>query len=174
MTRQLYLMRHGKSAWDTDAATDFERPLAARGRRDAKKMAKWLRKSEALPARVVSSPALRARQTAERLCDVLHLGPDAVAFDERLYEADLSALREVLADCPPETGAVLLVGHNPGLDELLCQLCPGVPWRADGKLLTTAALARLELPDDWRSLGPGCARLLSLDRPKELERQENF
>lgn len=169
MPRHLLLLRHAKSAWDTGVAVDFERPLAKRGKKDARRMGEWMRREGPRPDYVVSSPAVRARETVYGVCQELGIEIDGIHFDRRIYEADLNALLAVLADCPQGRDTLLLVGHNPGLEELLGWLCGEntiVP--EDGKLMPTATLACLKLPEDWSRLAYGCARLVSLTRPRSL------
>ena len=92
-----------------------------------------------------------------------------IETDERIYEASAGELLKVLADCPREASRVAIVGHNPGLEDLLLHLVPTPPMiPEDGKLLPTAALACLTMPDDWSSLEEGSARLLHLTRPAAL------
>lgn len=169
MSRELLILRHGKSDWSTGAATDFERPLKKRGRRDAERMGRWLREQDLLPAHVVSSPARRARETVQRLCEAAGLEEAAVHWEPALYEADLERLLAALAASPAQARRVLLAGHNPELEELLRYLGgPGVARPQDGKLLATATLAALTLPDDWSRLAPGCARNIRITRPRDL------
>lgn len=165
--RELLLLRHGKSAWDSAAATDFERPLAGRGRRDAPRMGRWLKHHGLVPDRILSSPALRAQETAVLVAEVLALPDTRVAFDRRLYEADGATLGAVLAPWPHATRRLLLVGHNPGLDELLERLCGrDLPRTPKGKLLTTAALARVRVTGE--GMAPGGGTLIALVRPRDL------
>jgi phosphohistidine phosphatase len=165
--RELLLLRHAKSAWDAPAATDLERPLSDRGKRDAPRIGGWLQARGLQPDHVVASPARRARQTARRVCRVL--GCPAIDWQPRAYLASLPTLLTLLADCPAPARRVLLVGHNPGLEELLAYLCgPELPAPADGKRLPTATLARIALPDDWGVLERDCGRLLAWIRPRDL------
>ncbi|KXX66013.1 SixA phosphatase family protein [Marichromatium gracile] len=167
--RELLILRHAKSDWDAGAVTDFARPLAKRGRRDAPRIGAWLYREGLVPDQVLSSPAERARQTAIMVCKRLDFDKRRIHWEPGLYEADLPALLEILAQCPQAAATVLLVGHNPGLEQLLQYLAgddlepPG-----HGKLLPTAALVRLEMPADWTRLEPGCANLLALTRPRQL------
>lgn len=170
MSRELILLRHGKSSWEGDAPSDFERPLARRGKEEAPKVGHWLRRQGAVPSHVVSSPAKRARQTTRRVCEALGLDPSRVVWEPRAYDAELGDLLGILAAVPAAASRVLLVGHNPGLERLLAYLwgdAAVVP--ADGKLLPTASVARLELPDDWSDLRHGAGHLLSLTRPGEMQ-----
>ena len=166
--RELQILRHAKSAWPV-AVADFMRPLKKRGIRDAERLGAWLAVQNLVPDAIFSSPAQRARQTAKKLCLGLNSKNTAqIFFDERIYEANVSRLKQVLADCPANYHRVMLVGHNPGLEDLLLDLVSGVEADDDGKLLATATLARVMLPDDWRELSTGCGQLLSLCRAAKL------
>ena len=169
MSRELLIFRHGKSDWGSDAVDDFNRPLARRGRKAVKRMASWLREENLLPQRILSSPAKRARQTALRLCRHAQIPESRVVWEETIYAADLGTLLDVLANAPGKHGRLMIVGHNPGLEELVYYLS-GKPIEAPaGKAaLPTAALVRMTMPYDWKRLNSGCARLMSVNRPREL------
>jgi len=168
MAEELILMRHAKSDWPEGVA-DFNRPLKKRGRKAAQAMGEWLLAHKLIPDWIVASPAERARDTAEKLCKGLGVKKRAVIhYDDRIYEANVSNLKSVLADCPTFARRVLLVGHNPGLDELLGYLVAGVTPAEDGKLFATATIARLSLPNDWRQLNSQCGQLLELRRASSL------
>jgi phosphohistidine phosphatase len=170
MPRELLILRHAKSDWDTKVASDFERPLAKRGRKDAPRVGEWLYREGLIPQVIVSSPALRARDTTLKVCRCLDLAKKEIQWDEEVYDADLPTLLRVLSRVPPAAELVLLVGHNPGLEELLRYLAgTDVDEPADGKLLPTATVARLEMPGDWAQLDGGCAGLVSIVRPKQLK-----
>ncbi len=163
------MARHAKSAWDSEARTDFDRPLNKRGRRDAPRMGAWLAKQGLRPDLVLSSPAARARATTLALLEALDLDEDAVRWEPRAYAAELPVLLDLLAEVPPEARRVLLVGHNPGLEDLVLRLGgESVRIPGDGKLLPTGAVARLRMPADWGRLPGGAADLLSITRPKDL------
>jgi len=170
MARELLVLRHGKSDWTSGAERDFDRPLAKRGRKASKRMGEWLRDSGLAPDHVVSSPAERARQTVERFCEAAGLDASAIEWAPAVYDAELVDLLSVLGNCPPAARRVLLVGHNPGLEELVRHLGgESVQIPADGKLVPTATIARLEMPDDWQRLPAGCARLAELTRARSLK-----
>ena len=86
MTRELLVLRHGKSDWTTDAPTDFERPLAPRGRKAAKRMGQWLRQNKLLPDHIVSSTAKRAKQTTLRACKFADIPESLIVWDPEIYE----------------------------------------------------------------------------------------
>lgn len=174
MTRELLILRHGKSDWSA-GTDDFQRPLKDRGKRGAQRIGVWLAQQDLLPDYAVSSPAERAMVTAEKACKVMGLGVQLIHPDPAVYEAGLQDLLQALAACPGTAQRVLLVGHNPGLEQLLAYLVAGqVPDTEDGKLLPTATLARLAMPADWRQLESGSARLLSLIRPAALPKKFPF
>ena len=167
--RELLLLRHAKSDWGVDNAKDFDRPLAKRGKTDAPRVGAWLYREGLVPDHVVSSPAQRARQTATKICKALEFKVRDIVWDERLYEADVRHLLAVLADCPVTARLVLLVGHNPGLEDLVRHLVGDeLEEPDDRKMLPTAAVARIEMPKVWNGLERGCGQLISLTRPKAL------
>lgn len=168
MGRELLVLRHAKSSWDTDARTDFERPLAKRGRRDAPRMGLWVRENDLVPDHVVSSPAKRAVETVRLALAEMGVDEAAVVWEDEVYDSDASILLDVLAACPDDRRRVLLVGHNPSLEDLVAHLADGVDVPSGGKLFPTAALAHFAMPDDWRQLRRGCAELLALVRPRTL------
>lgn len=169
MPRHLLLLRHAKSDWNAGAASDFERPLNKRGVKDALRMGRWMHAEDLAPDCVIASPARRARETSLMVCKELEIPERDIDFDPRLYEADVSNLLEVLADCPKTCKDVMLVGHNPGLADLLAWLWgENISLPEDGKLIPTATLARLRMPRDWTRLERGCGRTIVLTRPRAL------
>ena len=167
--RELLILRHAKSAWDTDAPADFDRPLALRGLRASKRMGRYILETGLLPDAIVCSSATRAVQTIHGVARAARLSLESVRFRRAIYEADLSTLLDVLRECDPGAQRTMIVGHNPGLEYLLDHLAGGVPVPGDGKLLPTAALARIELPGDWRRLERGQGKLRGLTRVRDLD-----
>lgn len=169
MPRELLILRHAKSAWDTAAPSDFERPLAPRGRKAAPRMGRWLADQGLVPDYVVSSPAERARQTVEAVCTELGIDTETIHWDRRIYGGWTRTLMDVLRDSPDNALRVLITGHNPGLEDLLESLChEGIESPPDGKLMPTASIARLRVDVPWPEVRPDCAALLSLIRPRQL------
>lgn len=169
MSHVLGLLRHAKSDWEAGLA-DFDRPLNRRGRRDAPRLGHWLRERNWRPRLVLSSPAERARQTLEAVLEQASLHDVELHWDEGLYLADRETLLERVHGLPPATDSVLLVGHNPGLEQLLTYLSrTPVPATGSGKRFTTANLALLRLDGDWKDAGRGTAELVELVRPGDLE-----
>lgn len=163
MTRELMLLRHAKSDWTTDV-DDVDRPITDTGKRGIQRLGVWLAQQSMQPDFVVSSPAERAWVTTEKTIKAMGRGIDDVVTDERIYDAELALLLAVLSDVPDTAGRTLLVGHNPGLEDLLDHLAlAGAPDR-----VPTGTLIRLTLPDDWSSLGAGCATIEQVVRSRTL------
>jgi phosphohistidine phosphatase len=167
MSRELWLLRHGK-AERYDSSEDFDRRLKKRGKRDANRMGDWLKEHLLMPDAVISSPATRAIMTAKIVCDAVGIDRQHIQMEKRLYDEGLVRVKSVLADCPATFNRVLLVGHNPELEDLLTYLVDPINLPDVEKLIPTTALVRLALPDDWTQLEKGCAELLSATYPKFL------
>ena len=164
---ELALLRHAKSDW-TGALPDPERPLNARGRRDAGRIGHWLAESGWKPDLILASPARRVRETLAGLRAETGWPEALIRWENALYLASERSLAEYLGQLPDERRRVLLVGHNPGLERLLLWLAGQPPQPQDnGKLFTTANLALMELPS-WQRLEPRGARLIAFVRPKAL------
>lgn len=166
--RELLLLRHGKSDWKTNA-NDYDRPLKDRGKRGAQRMGVWLLKNQLVPDYIVTSPAERALVTAEKTCKVMGKSAKDVHKKKQLYMASLKDFLQILGKCPRDCKRVMLVGHNPGLEVLLTHLAGNrIPLPEDARLLPTAALARLKMPENWEKLPEQCAKLLDIQRATEL------
>lgn len=165
---RLLIMRHGKSDWYSNAGSDFERPLAKRGVKTAGKIGNWILQNSLSPDIIVSSPALRAKSTARIMCEAFKRPETDIVYDERIYNADVDNLLAVITDHVGKE-SVLLIGHNPGLDELLDYLSNEKPGRnKNGKLMTTAAVAILVYDDPEEVTRQAGAKLEKLVRPKDL------
>lgn len=168
MNSELLILRHGKSDWSA-GTDDFHRPLKERGELGAQRMGQWMQQQGLIPDHVVSSPAERAITTAEKACKAMGLDTRKIIRDQRVYGAYEDELVAVLRECPEQARRVMIVGHNPGLEDLVVHLAdtpPPLP--EDGKLVPTATLARLQINCGWERLGQGCAKVLSITRPAEL------
>ena len=167
--RELLVLRHAKSAWDTEAPADFDRPLALRGLRASKRMGRYIAETGLVPDAIICSTATRAVQTVQGVAQAGRFSLEAVRFEGTIYEASLETLLGVLGDADPDAGRTMLIGHNPGLEYLVDHLAGGVAIPGDGKLMPTAALARVDLPRDWSRLERGVGKLLGLTRVRDLD-----
>jgi phosphohistidine phosphatase len=125
MSKRLYLLRHAKSSWKHPELTDHERPLAGRGRRAATAIARHLDQREIAPELVWCSTARRAPETVERIEAALPAA--AVKYEPRLYAAPAGALLERLYGVPDAIASVMLIGHNPAIEQLAPDLAPRRP-----------------------------------------------
>jgi phosphohistidine phosphatase len=162
--KTLFLLRHAKSSWKDSTLPDFERPLNERGRRAAPLVGKFMRQQKLQPDLILCSPAERARET-------IALAGRAAAFkaelryDERIYAAMVARLRAVVSQIDESASRVLLVGHNPGMEELLESLTGEV------RHMPTAALAHITLNiERWADVREQSGDLLRLVKPKDLDK----
>lgn len=161
--KQLFLLRHAKSSWDDVSLEDFDRPLNARGKKTAPMMGKAIKERDIAPDVILCSPAKRTKQTIKLVNETAKLKAD-VTFDEEIYDASAEDLRKVLKKQKKSVNSILLIGHNPGLEELLEELT--------GKFerLPTAALVQINInADDWSHIKDGGNKLAWIVRPKDLE-----
>jgi phosphohistidine phosphatase len=161
--RKLLLLRHAKSSWDDEGMPDIQRPLNKRGRRTAPRMAEFLAAEGLLPARMLCSPAVRARETAALIVEFSgYDGPLDIA--EALYPTTVSRSVSVLAELGGDAESVLLVGHNPGLEELVSH------FTGRYEPMPTCALAEMDLSvDGWGELSAETTgTLIGVSRPKDL------
>jgi phosphohistidine phosphatase len=163
----LYLLRHAKSSWDDPALADHERPLAARGRRDGKRIAEHLRGEAIEPELVLCSSALRTLETLELVRPAL--GRATVLVEDELYGASSDQLLSRIRLVPDEVGSVLVIAHNPGLHELALALASaGDELERLEQKFPTAALATLEPAQPWSRVEPRGATLAAYVVPKQL------
>ena len=159
-SHQLIVLRHAKSDWPVGTA-DHERPLARRGIRDATAVGRWLAAGLGTPDTVWCSSARRTQSTWTALAAELAEPPEATV-DERVYEADVESLLAVLAESPRKSGLVLLIGHNPGVQDLVLALTDHGKSEARALAETkfpTCGLAVLEVAGQWSELGSGQATM---------------
>lgn len=161
--KTLLLLRHAKSDWGNAHLSDHDRPLNDRGLKDAPRMGKLLKKEDLTPNAIVSSTAVRAATTAE----LVALAADfegTIRYTDKLYQAGVAELVEVARRLDDSATVALLVGHNPGMEELVEALC------GHEEVMPTAAVACFQLPVDlWSDFTLSTkTRLIALWRPKEL------
>ena len=164
---RLILLRHAKSDWYSGVPGDFDRPLAARGRKDAPRVGKWMKKNGIVPEIILCSPAVRTRETLAAVNDKLGVGH--IVYEDTIYGASLGALLGLVEKYSRDSSNLMITGHNPGMDEVLCCLCgTNPPLTETGKLMTTAALAVLGFAGAGSMSKPAAGELLHLVRPNEL------
>jgi phosphohistidine phosphatase len=166
--RTLHLLRHAKSSWDDESLSDHERPLSPRGIRDAKRIAKHLGTLGAPPEVVLCSSAVRTRQTLDLVKP--SLGDASIDVEDGLYGASADALLERIHGIPESAGSVLVIGHNPGLEDLVLLLAAPGQLRAEViAKFPTGALATLALGSQtWNDVRQGSADLVGYVTPRSL------
>ena len=170
--KTLTLLRHAKSDWTDTVARDFDRPLNGKGKRAAALIGRHLRSVSPDLDHVVASPAIRVVET---LAEVQRgfgrtLAPD---WDRRIYLASAMTLMDVVRDLPDAVTDVLLVGHNPGLEDLVLLLVPataGALRAAVADKYPTASVARLTFArEGWADITVGGGTLEAFVRPRDLD-----
>jgi phosphohistidine phosphatase len=160
--KTLFLVRHAKSSWDDPALADEDRPLNARGKRDAPKMAKRLSKRDVKVDLMLSSPANRAIRTAKVLAQELDYKLKSIVVDERLYPGAESGMLKFIHGLGNEISRVMLVGHHPALSELAHRLS------SDITHMPTCAVAEFTFKaKSWRDVGGATLIAVRLDLPKK-------
>lgn len=165
--KTLFVCRHAKSSWAEAALADFDRPLNERGLKAAPFMGELMQKKGFCPEIILSSPAVRAGDTAEFLKQGGSLSAK-IRFDDRIYEASPPSLRQIVAGLDDSLESAMLVGHNPGIEGFIRLLT--------GQLepMPTAALAVIGLNiQNWNSIDGRCGELRALYRPKEEMRSSS-
>ena len=144
--KTLLIMRHAKSSWNYPELSDYDRPLNARGKRDAPRMGKHLRQAGLIPDRILTSSAKRARKTANKVAKGCGYTGKVKKLDA-LYDTVPGVYFEVLQTLPDKYQRVMVFGHNPTMEQLVSHLTGEI------KRMPTAALAHIELPiQHWNAL----------------------
>lgn len=161
--KYLLLMRHAKSSWADESLSDHDRPLNQRGKSDAPRMGRLLAEEELIPDRILSSTAMRAAATAEIAAQAAGYNGDIEYLGE-LYHADPDTIVDILKDLDETYSTVMLVAHNPGLEEFVSELSD-----QDNRMPTGAiAFFRLEIAHWQESDLSMPSQLVNIWRPKEL------
>jgi phosphohistidine phosphatase len=166
---QLFVLRHGKAS-DEMFGRDFDRSLTDKGIKQAEKIGEWMSSQSLKPDFVITSPAKRALMTTQLVTRKLNVEPQNIQVASQIYDADLDALLEVLANCPSSNHNVLLVGHNPSLEYLVdCLLSkPITSVVTNDDRMLPATLVHLEMNISWSQLTANCAKLVSISHGKFL------
>ena len=171
--KRLTLFRHAKSGWDEPVTRDFDRPLNAKGKRAAQTMGRHMREQGLVFDRIVASPAVRVIETLEAMFEGYgkRLTP---VWDRRIYLASAATLLEVVQDTPDAVESLLLVGHNPGLEDLVLALVPDasddVVRVAVEEKYPTASLAEVDFDQaHWEDVCTKEGKLTRFVRPRDLD-----
>ena len=160
--RVLYLLRHAKSSWGDATLRDFDRPLKKRGREAAERIGQRIGAENLNNPLIVCSPAVRTRETAEIVLTTANLHVES-RFDGRVYEASLRELVQIVAEIPDDKEVAIMIGHNPGFEELLSFLT------GQHRRMPTCALAKIGFRDvSWKDVRAGEGSLEWFIAPKEL------
>ncbi|MCG8544483.1 MAG: histidine phosphatase family protein [Alphaproteobacteria bacterium] len=169
---RLYLLRHAKSSWKSDATDDFHRPLNSRGRQAAPIMGACIRDTGIEPSLILCSAATRARETLALILPLL-TEDTVIRIEHGLYLADRVSLLSRLQAVPPTDTAVLLIGHNPGMQDLALSLAAEDATAAHDTLRAkypTGALAEIVFGvTTWSAVTPGSGELVRFETPRALE-----
>ena len=161
--KTLFLLRHAKSSWKDETLPDFERPLNRRGKRAAENIGKYFKTSTIRPELIVCSPSERTRETVEIVLKTARWTTE-VRYDQRIYEAPAQRLAEVVSQIDNDRKVAMLVGHNPGLEELL------LLFTGNTEVMPTGAIAKLLLKTTkWATAFEKRATLDWLVRPRDLD-----
>lgn len=169
MSFYLYLMRHAKSDWSGPGMSDHDRPINHRGQKNANRVGAWMAKNNFLPEKIVSSPAVRARQTIEIVSEQLEYSQVKVELDEDLYLASMDTLIESVQLYKNDVNSLMLVAHNPGLDYLVNDLLSrSINTISGNMVMTTANLAIFEYKDSHFNPEKDKGTLIEFIQPKRL------
>jgi phosphohistidine phosphatase len=165
---ELLLMRHAKSDWSQNL-TDIDRPLNERGRNDALKMGEHLRHLNIMPDRMLVSTAERTRETAMLLQQSISLTEQEIFYEQSLYLASFRTICEMASRYAEDDRRLLILAHNPGMDDAIYYLSEQRPTlTANGKLMTTSSIAYFEIASNDYLKRPGQNRLVDILRPASI------
>ncbi len=171
--KRLTLLRHAKSTWDDPVARDYDRPLNAKGKRAARAVGRYMREQGLAFDRATASPATRVSETIDEIAAGLG-GKIAPEWDRRIYLASADTLLDIIHETPDSADRLLLVGHNPGMEELVLLLVPDrdedlTRDKVEEKY-PTASLAEIALEvDHWADVARDSGTLVRFVRPRDLD-----
>ena len=165
----LLVMRHAKSDWDVGHGSDFDRVLSARGITDAPRMGQWIVDQDYTPDQLICSPAQRVRETILAASKVWEQDEGQIKWDHEIYNANLSQLLAIVAGDLTEGKINLLIGHNPGVSELILYLSGDrVPEQASSNLMPTATITVLKLANSDNPVNYGDWQIIDYMKPRLL------
>ena len=167
MNLYLYIMRHAKSDWSGPQISDFERPINKRGTRNAIRIGGWMNENNHIPQKIISSPALRAKETIELVTEqISKFNLEDLTYEDELYLAGFTQLIEFINTYKDKVQSLMLVGHNPGIENLVNYLCD----RSGDKetIVTTANLFIFKFSSDSFNIAVDTIELVEAIKPREL------
>ena len=165
--KHITILRHGQATQDA-GFEDFDRPLTDKGRKHLPRMAAFVAHAKVKPDWIVSSPAQRAKETAEIVSEALHFTRPIVST-QRAYLASAVTLLEILRETPDVAEHLIVVGHNPGMSDLVAGLCAGGDFRLNIQMPTGGLATLAAQVMHWRQLRWGCAELLAYVSPQAIK-----
>ena len=167
MNSYLYIMRHAKSDWSGTQTSDFERSINGRGRKNAVRVGQWMSDNNYIPQKIISSPATRAKETIELVIEqITKFNNEDLIFQDDLYLAGFTQLMEIINTYQDDVQSLMLIGHNPGIENLVNYLCSrsGNPETS----VTTANLFIFEYTDHHFNAAADSCKLIEAIKPREL------
>ena len=173
MTKTLSLLRHAKSGWDDPVARDFDRPLNDRGETAAKLIGTWLKSANTAFDHVIASPAVRVIETLDHI-SIGYGERIAPVWERKIYLASSATLMDILREANDEHDHILMVGHNPGMEDLVLDLVPDTSSDALREAVyekyPTASYAQISLNiESWSDIARGGGKLDIFKRPRDLD-----
>jgi phosphohistidine phosphatase len=160
-------MRHAKSDWSGPQISDFERPINKRGTRNAMRIGEWMNENNHIPQKIISSPALRAKETIELVTEqISKFNLEDLTYEDELYLAGFTQLIEFINTYKDKVQSLMLVGHNPGIENLVNYLCD----KSGDKetIVTTANLFIFKFSSDSFNTAVDTIELVEAIKPREL------
>jgi len=165
--KKLFLIRHAKSYWKDESIVDFDRPLNKRGKRNIPLMASILKKRGVMPDCILSSPALRAKNTAKFMAKGIGF-TKPILYNKNLYEATKEEIHSAIVSMDDSCEVLFLVAHNPGLNDLATHY---VDFREN---IVTCGIVEIAFDcESWKDIGQKVAKMLSFDFPKKYTSETN-
>ena len=162
--KKLFVIRHAKSSWKDYSLADFDRPLNKRGFLNAPFMGEYFKDRDIVPDIILSSPALRAKTTAEIIANKVKYKKQ-ILYEKSIYEADIDTLHNILTSLDNKYKSAFIVGHNPGLN-LLVDSYVGFD-----ENIPTCGVVELQIKSDsWKNINSKNIKLLSFNYPKKLNK----
>lgn len=167
--KQILLLRHAKSSWDDPELRDFDRPLAPRGETDAPRMGRYVRKIRYKPDLICSSTAVRAKETTRLFIEGARIDESLVRWNEDLYFEGPAAYLRCIREAPDKCESMMLVGHNPNMEEIATRLAGGKD-RISFRMPTAGLICFESFAHKWSDIGPSTCQVKWMMIPKVLKK----